>query len=94
MTRRKMGRWITACVIGCFVACATSGCFTRTIYVPDGAPVRLREDVHRVKIWAKDEAGKWVPGRMTLKNGWYAIPAPAPPPPDGWNTGDPIQDID
>ena len=51
-----------------------SGCFIkeiRTIYVPDGGTVRLRQDVKGVKIWAKDGKGEWVPGQIDLKSGWY-----------------------
>lgn len=50
--------------------------FTRTVYVPHGAAVRLRETLHQVKIWAKDEKGEFVPGTMDLPEGWYALPDP------------------
>jgi len=29
------------------------GCGVRTIYVPDGTPVRLRETVRGAKVWGK-----------------------------------------
>ena len=54
-----------------------SGCFTRTIYVPDGTPVRLRETVKDVKVWVKDSGGEPVAGRMDIYEGWYALPMPA-----------------
>ena len=52
-----------------------AGC-TRTIYVPHGTPVRLRETVENVKVWVKDADGQLVAGRMTLYEGWFALPMP------------------
>ena len=53
-----------------------TGCAVRTIYVPHGTPVRLRETVENVKVWVKDADGQPVPGRMDLPEGWYALPMP------------------
>jgi len=50
-----------------------TGC-VRTIYVPHGTPVRLRETVDDVKVWVKDADGKPVAGMMDLPEGWYALP--------------------
>ena len=50
-----------------------AGC-VRTIYVPHGTPVRLRETVKDVKVWVKDSGGEPVAGRMDLHEGWYALP--------------------
>ena len=50
-----------------------TGC-VRTIYVPHGTPVRLRETVKDVRVWVKDADGKPVAGRMDLYEGWYALP--------------------
>jgi hypothetical protein len=50
-----------------------AGC-TRTIYVPHGTPVRLRETVKDVKVWVKDADGQPVAGRVDLYEGWYALP--------------------
>ena len=61
----------SVCVI--VLALASSGCFIRTLYVPDGTPVRLRQDVPNVKIWVKDSNGKPVAGKLTLKEGWYCL---------------------
>jgi len=47
--------------------CAGGSPFTRTIYVPHGTPVRLRETI-------KDADGQVVPGKMDLPEGWYALP--------------------
>jgi hypothetical protein len=49
-----------------------TGC-VRTIYVPHGTPVRLRETVKDVKVWVKDAGGEPVAGRMDLPEGWYAV---------------------
>ena len=50
-----------------------AGC-TRTIYVPHGTPVRLRETVPDVKVWVKEADGQVGEGRMDLPEGWYALP--------------------
>ena len=50
-----------------------AGC-TRTIYVPHGTPVRLRETVKDVKVWVKDPDGEPVAGQMDIYEGWYALP--------------------
>jgi len=50
-----------------------TGC-VRTIYVPHGTPVRLRETVKDVRVWVKDADGVPVAGRMDLYEGWYALP--------------------
>jgi len=50
-----------------------TGC-VRTIYVPHGTPVRLRETVKDTKVWVKDGDGQAVEGRMDLPEGWYALP--------------------
>ena len=53
-----------------------TGCGVRTIYVPHGTPVRLRETVKNVKVWVKDSGGEPVAGQMDLYEGWYALPDP------------------
>ena len=50
-----------------------AGCGVRTVYVPHGTPVRLRETVTNVKIWVKDAEGEPVAGRMDLLEGWYCL---------------------
>ena len=51
-----------------------AGCAARTVYVPDGTPVRLRETVRDAKVWVLDKNGRPVAGRMDLPEGWYALP--------------------
>jgi len=57
------------------VAAGGAGCGVRTVYVPHGEPVRLRETIEDAKVWVVDETGEAVPGRMDLPEGWYALPA-------------------
>jgi hypothetical protein len=48
------------------------GC-NRTVYVPDGAAVRLRQDVKGVDVWVQTDNG-WKAGKLTIPEGWYAMP--------------------
>ena len=52
------------------------GCGTRTIYVPPGEPVRLRETIRNAKVWVLDSSGEPVAGTMDLPAGWYCLPVP------------------
>lgn len=54
---------------------ALTGCtmFTRTVYVPDGASVRLRQPLKNVKIWAKQKDGSISEGRMDIPEGWFVF---------------------
>ena len=47
------------------------------IYVPHGEPVRLAQSV-KAKVWVVDSTGKTVrsQNRITLSEGWYALPKP------------------
>jgi len=65
--------WLALIILACGLITCCSGCFSRTIYVPNGKAVRLRADV-KAKIWALDASGKPVPGEMTLKDGWWVLP--------------------
>jgi len=69
--------WKVGAVVAlCFLL---TGCFTRTIYVPDGTPVRLREPLEDVKVWVLDSEGKPVASKMDLWEGWYCLPDPGEP---------------
>ena len=48
--------------------------FTRTVYVPHGQAVRLRETVDKVDVWVKTKDGETVAGEMDLPEGWYCLP--------------------
>jgi len=55
----------------------TSGCQSpRTIYVPDGTPVRLRETIRKAKVWILDGDLKPVAGVMDLPEGWFCLSPP------------------
>jgi hypothetical protein len=49
------------------------GCaqLTRTIYVPEGDAVKLRETIEDVKVWVKPANEEAVAGKLTLFEGWY-----------------------
>lgn len=64
--------WVLAAVCCLFM----SGCFTRTVYVPEGEPVRLRATIKDAPVWIKTESGKTVKGKIDLKEGWYALSLP------------------
>ena len=63
-------------VIILLIVLTVTGCATRTIYVSDGDPVRLRQDVKNVKIWVYDLNGEPVASIITLPEGWYCLPVP------------------
>jgi len=46
---------------------------TRTIYVPDGTPVRIRETIRNAPVWVLDKDGKPTPGVMDIPEGWYCL---------------------
>jgi len=63
-----------AFILGCVLLLAASAGCVRTVYVPHGAPVRLRETVKDAKVWVKEPDGRVTGGRMDLPEGWYALP--------------------
>lgn len=71
LRRRVRRAWPMAILFA--LALAGPGC-ARTVYVPYGEPVRLRETVRNVKVWVHDANGKPAAGRMDLPEGWYALP--------------------
>lgn len=48
----------------------------RTVYVPQGTPVRLREPLKNVKVWVFDKDGTPIESVMDIPEGWYALPDP------------------
>jgi hypothetical protein len=62
----------SSCSLTTVSSCAA--CAGRTVYVPHGTPVRLRETVKDVKVWVKDSGGDPVAGEMDLYEGWYSLP--------------------
>ena len=53
-----------------------TGCFTRTIYIPPGKAVRLRQTIPNAKVWVMDADGKPVAGTMDLPEGWFCLDVP------------------
>ena len=60
-----------------FLVVLCSGCslITRTIYIPHGQAVRLRQEVRNVKVWVKTKDGEIAEGKITLPEGWYCLPS-------------------
>lgn len=60
-------------ILLCLFSFTQAGCtiFTRTVYVPDGSSVRLRQSLKNVKIWAKQKDGSIAEGRMNIPEGWF-----------------------
>lgn len=59
-----------------FIVIVFSGCsalapHVRTIYVPEGDAIMLRQDVKDVDIWAKPADSPPVAGNMDLEEGWF-----------------------
>ena len=50
--------------------------FTRTVYVPEGKSIRLRQPIKNAKIWVKEKDGNIAEGRMNVPEGWYCLPMP------------------
>jgi len=59
------------------ILCLVTGCtWTRTVYVPPGEPVRIREEIPGAKVWVMGADGKPVAGEIDIPEGWYAVPPP------------------
>jgi hypothetical protein len=76
LKRKVRSAWgkIAALLPPMLLAVFLSGCSARTVYVPNGTPVRLRETVRNAKVWVLGEDGKPVAGEMDISEGWYALP--------------------
>lgn len=48
------------------------GC-NRTVYVPEGAALRLREDTAKRKVWIETDEG-WIAGKIVIPEGYYCLP--------------------
>jgi predicted secreted protein len=47
---------------------------TRTVYVPDGTPVRLRATIEKAPVWVLDKDGIPIESIMDIPEGWFALP--------------------
>jgi hypothetical protein len=74
--KRFRTAWKTALAVEIFVIVFCAGCGSRTLLVPPGEPVRLREPILGAKVWVADKDGKEVPAVVDLPAGWYALPDP------------------
>ena len=73
----------TLCLTLTFAPLCFSGCGTRTVYVQETDPLRLRETIRQAKIWVRDGAGAWVASEADLAEGWYCLSGPSGPKPKG-----------
>jgi hypothetical protein len=49
-----------------------AGCGVKTVYVPEGDAVKLRETLKDVKVWVKPaKPAEPIAGKLTLYEGWY-----------------------
>ena len=73
--RAKFGALVVLLALSC-VAVGGAGCTQqyRTVYIPSGEPVRLREPLKDVKIWTKDKDGNNIPGKVDIPEGYYVLP--------------------
>jgi len=67
-------RFVVVALLMALILLCSTGCFQRTIYVPDGTAVRLRAPIKKAKVWVMDRNGKPVPGEIDLPEGWYCLP--------------------
>jgi len=65
--------WGTSLALLCLCLCLV-GCGTKTVYIPDGTPVKLREALEGVKVWIKDQDGNTIATVMDIPEGWYILP--------------------
>ena len=72
--RRKVRKTWRLGILILLVVLLLPGCGTRTIYVPHGTPVRLRETIRDARVWVLDANGKPVAGRIDLPEGWFCLP--------------------
>ena len=72
LRKRVRQTWAVTLLCVFFLA----GCGARTIYIPQGEPVRLRETIRGAKVWVKDQQGNTVAGRVDLLEGWYCLELP------------------
>ena len=69
--RRRLNERIRKVWLCVLALALLSGC-TRTVFVPDGTPVRLAETVKRAKVWVMVD-GKPVRSVMDIPAGWYCV---------------------
>lgn len=73
--RPKRAAWILICAAAFSAAFGCSRA-KRTVYVPDGSPVRIRATLKNSAVWVMDENGVWIPGVIDIPEGWFALADP------------------
>lgn len=71
--RLKLRALLLAFVIVCIIG--LTGCSilqARTVYIPAGDPVQIRENLKGVKVWVFVD-GKRQASKMDIPEGWYAL---------------------
>lgn len=78
LQRRIRSRWRTAATTAllAFVCLAGTGCGTRTVFIPEGDPVRLRKPIKKAPVWVMDKDGTPVAATTRLEAGWYVLSDP------------------
>lgn len=73
MQQLKTRLMILFFVLVCLPSC-TGG--VRTILIPSGRPVQIRETLRAVPIWVRGASGDRVEGRSDIPAGWWVLPDP------------------
>jgi hypothetical protein len=73
--RLKRAAWTLICAAAFSLAFGCSRA-KRTVYVPAGSPVRIRQTIKAAPVWVMDENGLWIPGAIDIPEGWYTLPDP------------------
>ena len=76
LKRRLRGRVRQTWAVVFLCAVLLNGCANRTVLVPEGEPVRLRETIRNAKVWVADGNGKPTAGKMDLPAGWFCVALP------------------
>ena len=73
-----MTAWKKALVVTICASAWLAGCASRSVIVPAGEPVRIRETLRSVKVWVADARGDEVEAVVDIPAGWYALPDTGP----------------
>ena len=76
LKKRLRGRVRQTWAVSLLCIVFLTGCGSKTVYVAEGEPVRLRETIRNAKVWVMDAGGKPTAGKMDLPAGWYCLPVP------------------
>ena len=72
----RLSRPVLLLLVILVAAPCLGGCRTRTLYVPDGTPVRVRETIYGARVWVLDKGGLPVKGEIDIPEGWFILPDP------------------